>query len=253
MKLDINLIKQIDEITHSQDFHFLKIRNNYRYERKYTIPKYHSLIATEQIIKENSFLFREIFYQRQINNIYFDTEELSDYHDNVMGVSNRKKIRIRWYGNTFGEIKKPVLEIKIKKGIVGDKWSYPLQAFHLNNSFNLEIIKKVFEKSNLPLPILEMVKPVFPSLLNSYQRKYFLSADNRYRITLDFDLLYYKMERNLNHCFGKPFHDNNHIVELKYGLDDEKRANEISVQFPFSINKNSKYVNGINKTKHLPE
>jgi len=253
MRLDINLTKQIDEIMHSQDFHFLKIKNNYRYERKYTIPKYHSLTATEQIIKRNSFLFKEIFHQRQINNIYFDTEEYNDYFDNVLGVSNRKKIRIRWYGNTFGEIKKPVLEIKIKKGIVGDKWSYPLKSFKLNNHLKNETIQNIFNESSLPLPIREMLKPVFPALLNSYQRKYFLSADQKFRITLDFDLLYYKIDKNLNQCFGFPFEDENHIVELKYGLKDEINVHRISAQFPFSINKNSKYVNGVNKLKHFPQ
>ena len=96
-------------------FHFLNEKTNYRYERKFTLPASHSLRSVEGLIKGNSSLFREIYSQRKVNNIYFDTYRYSNYFDNVLGVSDRKKMRIRWYGETFGEISKPVLS-KTKEG-----------------------------------------------------------------------------------------------------------------------------------------
>jgi len=251
--MERTFIQQTEELTNSEELHFIKAKNNYRYERKYTVPTSFSLSTIEQVIKHNTYLFREVFYQRKINNIYFDTEKYNDYFDNVLGVSNRKKIRIRWYGDTFGEVKKPVLEIKIKKGIVGDKWSYKLKPFTLDDNFTNEGIQKIFATSNLPLSILESVKMVFPTLLNSYHRKYFLSANNKYRVTLDFDLLYHKIERRFNKFFIKPVPDDNKIIELKYGLGDDNLANAISTQFPFRLNKNSKYVNGVNTIKQFPQ
>ena len=115
------------------------------------------------------------------------------------------------------------------------------------------MIQNIFNSSKLPLPILESVKMVSPTLLNSYLRKYFLSANNKFRITLDDKLLYYKIDKRLNNFNFIPTKDANKIVELKYGLSDDKMANTISTQFPFRLNKNSKYINGINTIKQFPK
>jgi SPX domain protein involved in polyphosphate accumulation len=248
-----DLIGQVKEIANSEEFHFIDKKHNYRFERKFTVPNEFSLKSIEQFIKRNKALFREVFHIRQVNNIYFDTAAYNDYFDNVLGVSDRKKIRIRWYGDTLGEIKKPVLEVKIKKGLVGDKWSYKLKPFVMNNDFDNDSIQNVFKASNLPLPILESVKMVSPTLLNSYLRKYFLSSDNKFRVTLDYKLLYHKIDKRFNNFNFAPASDENKIIELKYGLLDDKTANAISTQFPFRLNKNSKYVNGVNTIKQFPQ
>lgn len=237
----------------NEEFHFIEKQHNFRYERKFTIPDNYSLDHVESLIKSNSFLFREVFYERQVNNIYFDTVAYNDYFDNVLGVSDRKKIRIRWYGETFGKTPKPKLEIKIKKGLVGDKWSYKIKPFMVDNSITSSNLQEVFKLSDLPLPILESAKMVSPTLLNSYSRKYFLSADNRFRITVDFNLLYHKIDKQFNNFNFAPAKDFNKIVELKYALEDDDDANKISAQFSFRLNKNSKYVNGINTVKQFPQ
>ena len=244
----------LQDINPSEVIHLIEAQNNFRYERKFTVPTSFTFKTVEQYIKRNSSLFREVFHIRQVNNIYFDTAGYNDYFDNVLGVSDRKKIRIRWYGDTFGEIKKPVLEVKIKKGIVGDKWSFKLEPFKLDDAFTNDKIQEIFKASNLPLPILESVKMVTPTLLNSYHRRYYLSADNKYRVTLDFDLLYHKIDIRFNtFSFKSPAVDENKIIELKYGLEDDTHAHRISTQFPFRLNKNSKYVNGVNTIKQFPQ
>lgn len=243
----------IENLKNDSNVFLLEKKHNYRYERKFTVPDNFKLATVEQQVKHNSFLFREIFYERQVNNIYFDTLGYNDYFDNVLGVSDRKKIRIRWYGDIHGEIVKPVLEIKIKKGLVGDKWSYKLSPFVLDNQFTSDTIQKVFRNSNLPAPILESVKGVYPTLLNSYSRRYYLSANSKFRITLDFDLLYYKIDKRFNNFSLAPAKDPNKIVELKYGLEGDREATEVSTQFPFRLNKNSKYVNGVNTIKNFPQ
>ncbi|WP_298755423.1 VTC domain-containing protein [uncultured Psychroserpens sp.] len=246
-------IEQAKEVANSEELHYMEKDHNFRYERKFTVPDKFSLKTIEQYIKRNKALFREVFHLRQVNNIYFDTAGYNDYLDNVLGVSDRKKIRIRWYGDTFGEIKKPVLEIKIKKGLVGDKWSYKLKPFVLDNDFDSTKIQNIFKASELPLPILESVKMVTPTLLNSYSRRYFMSADNKFRVTLDYKLLYHKIDKRFNNFNFAPASDENKIVELKYGLSDDDRAHKISTQFPFRLNKNSKYVNGVNTIKQFPQ
>lgn len=229
-----------------EELHLINAKHNFRYERKFTVPTIFSIKEIEQVIKKNTHLFREVFHLRQVNNIYFDTVGMNDYHDNVLGVSDRKKIRIRWYGDTFGKIRNPVLEIKIKKGLVGDKWSYKMKSFTLDNNFTNEEIQNIFKNSELPLPILESVKMVVPTLLNSYLRKYYLTTNNKFRVTLDYNLLYYKIDKRFNNFNKKPKTDENKIVELKYALKDDTSSYMVSTQFPFRLNKNSKYVNGVN-------
>ena len=246
-------ILKTEELVDSDEFSIINAEHNYRFERKFTIPNNFSSKEIEHQIKQNSALFREVFHQRQVNNIYLDTEGYNDYFDNVLGVSERKKIRVRWYGNTFGEIKKPVLEIKIKKGLVGDKWSYKLKPLIIDKNFTNSYMQSIFKKSEISLPILESQKMVTPTLLNSYSRTYYLSADNRFRITLDFDLLYHEIDKRFNNFDKKPVKDKNKIVELKYGISDDNGAKEISTQFSFRLNKNSKYVNGIDAHKQFPQ
>ena len=86
---------------------------NFRYEKKFVINEM-SLLEIEHLIKFSPQVFSEIFNERRVNNIYLDSLELENYYENIVGNSERIKIRIRWYGKTFGFVFKPVLEIKIK-------------------------------------------------------------------------------------------------------------------------------------------
>ena len=50
-----------------------------------------------------------------MNNIYFDSLDKDNYQNNIDGIGDRHKVRIRWYNNFFGYVKEPKLEIKSKK------------------------------------------------------------------------------------------------------------------------------------------
>lgn len=231
----------------------LEISNNFRYERKYIVPKSIPLEELIAIVKSNSAFFKEVFYERQVNNIYFDTNGYKFYFDNVDGVADRQKVRIRWYGDTLGAIQKPKLEIKIKNGLVGDKWTFDLDPFILESSITGRDLQKLFTNSNLPRPIYEMVRGLNPTLVNAYTRRYFVSADQKFRITLDYDVYYRNIKARMNNFSKMPQSDPFNVVELKYGLEDDRLANSLSNQFPFRLSKNSKYVNGVNNFQSFPE
>ena len=100
----------LTELTSDQ----IELPDNYRYERKFLISDLnHNEIRA--IIKQHPAMFHQVFYKRNVNNIYFDTADFSSYIDNVEGVTNRQKVRIRWHGDLFGVIKNPELEVKYKK------------------------------------------------------------------------------------------------------------------------------------------
>ena len=78
---------------------------------------YHDIY--NQILLSPAF-FKEIYYERRVNNIYLDSFDYANYYANINGEQNRVKQRIRWYGDTF-DAKTPILEYKIKHGELGIK------------------------------------------------------------------------------------------------------------------------------------
>ena len=86
------------------------------------------------------------------------------------------QVRIRWYGDLFGIVEKPVLELKIKEGMVGTKVSYPLQPFRLETGFSLKNLNFSILESEVPERLKKDLSFFQLSLLNRYSRKYYLSA-----------------------------------------------------------------------------
>ena len=92
-------------------------KNNLRYERKYVFNRTYLENIISNIYSSG---FTNIYSIRKINNIYFDNYGFSSVKDNVEGVCNRNKSRIRWYGKKFGSSLK-FYEQKIKDEFVGWK------------------------------------------------------------------------------------------------------------------------------------
>ena len=215
--------------------------SSYRYERKFAING----LSTDDIasvVNINSSIFKFSFKKRIINNIYFDDFNLNNYHENVEGSTDRIKIRIRWYGDLFSQIKKPKLEIKIKKGLLGSKKIVNLQNLNLSGNlsevFNPLSNSYVYNRYNL--------NNVLPVLLNSYSRSYYISNDKKFRITIDDKQSFFKISKYNNHFSHKVFDDSSKILEIKYNDPFDDEVSRITNNFPFRMTKNSKYVNGIN-------
>jgi len=224
------------------------IISEYRYERKFFVTEL-SKYEIENIVKIHSATFTEIYYKRFINNIYFDTFNYNNLRENVEGSTERIKIRIRWYGELFGYVEKPVLEIKIKKGLLGKKISVPLNPFSLTKKTNIpDILKSIKDLQE----IIEIdFESLIPSLLNRYSRSYYQSFDNNFRITIDNDQSFYLIKQN-NNSFLNHHNDNRAtILELKYNQIFDQEANFITSQFPFRVTKSSKYVNGIQQISQV--
>ena len=222
--------------------------NNLRYERKF-IHQTRSRAEILLLIKNHPAFFKEIFYPRQVNNIYLDTTALKYYKANVIGISNRKKVRIRWYGDTFGQCQNPKLEYKIKSGLLGDKWTFPLTDFELTTGFSKASLVENIDQSGLDEIIQEDLKKLEPSLLNTYQRTYFLSGDKKFRLTLDEKLAYYYIGNTPNRFMSKKVEKESFILELKYLPEHDDEAAKVSTAFPYRLSKSSKYVNGVDFMK----
>jgi SPX domain protein involved in polyphosphate accumulation len=217
-----------------------------RHERKFLITDY-SVAEVEQIIKYNPACFTKIFHPRTVNNIYFDSLAFDSYYSNVEGDMNRTKARIRWYGKLFGQIEDAVLEFKIKKGLLGKKESYKLNSFTLDQNFSKQEFVKAIENPAVPRDIKDLMLSLYPSLLNSYSRKYLLSADKQFRLTIDSEQMFYRISYSGNTFLNKVTVPQNVVLELKYDSKLQEEADQISNAFPFAITKNSKYLQGIER------
>ena len=220
------------------------VSENYRFERKFIIP-FRLTYSIEEVLKSNSALMRKIFYPRFVNNIYFDNPSFRFYFENIDGVCERMKMRIRWYGNMKGEIKKPVLELKQKNGLTGSKSFFTIPSFNINDIYNPGFLSYLFKKTNLDMRKKILMLSLKPTLINRYQRKYFLSFDQKFRVTLDHHLKYYPVSspEQLSSCGLKD--SLSMIMELKYSPIYQLESNNITQEFPFRVIKNSKYVRGI--------
>lgn len=217
-----------------------------RYERKFLVAT-HSHKEVEQILKFHPACFSEVFHERRINNIYFDTPGLSNYFDNIDGEKRRLKIRIRWYGETFGNVSSPVLEFKIKEGLLGKKVSYNLNTFELKNEFDKSLIERSLKADKVPDHVLKQVLSLNPTLLNSYTRKYFLSADKKFRITIDKNLEFFSIKYGSNTFVNQQKDNRSTVLELKYNAEDEPFAKELTDNLLFPLTKSSKYVQGLDR------
>ena len=218
--------------------------SDFRYERKFFISKL-SNYEVESVVKLHPSIFTEIYSNRFVNNIYFDTYNLHNLHDNVEGVIDRVKIRIRWYGDLFGYIEKPVLEIKIKKGLLGKKISVPIKSFYLNDHTDMfSVLKSVKRLNNLKMIDFQSV---IPTLINRYKRKYYMSSNKKYRITIDSNQSFYTISRGNNLFINKHRDVDSVILELKYDQKYDDGVNYITSKFPFRVTKSSKYVTGLQK------
>jgi len=216
----------------------------FRYERKFCTTDL-SREEVEHVVRMNSGMFYEIYRERRVNNIYFDSMNLDSLYANLAGVKQRVKCRIRWYGDLFGRVEKPVFEVKKKDGLMGSKDAFPLPPFNLDERLRPTDLVDVLAASDIPGWLRARCLDLEPTLLNRYRRKYFRSADGDYRVTIDSDLEYYRIDRCANRFQESIVDGWTIIVELKYDRGRDANADRVANGFPFRLSRVSKYVQGV--------
>ncbi len=214
-----------------------------RYENKF-VTKELTRPQIELLIRLHPLAFSEIYHERYINNIYFDTHDSECYRDSIEGHPYRQKIRVRWYGQLWGDISKPVLELKIKKNSLTVKKQYDLKPFSfLKDDKMADILKETILESEIGLTTKNLMELLMPVLVNRYKRKYYQSFDRQFRLTVDSELItarIFKLSQQMFHwakCYDT-------VIELKYARHHDISAANVMNFFPFRVTKNSKYTIG---------
>jgi len=217
----------------------------WRYERKFLLHDL-SLAEVQSILRLHPALFSTHHPARWVNNVYLDDRDLGSFRTNVDGTAHRTKVRIRWYGDLFGQVERPTCEVKIKRGLVGTKRSHGLAPFPFGPGFGQRTLTEVLAKTpDLPAPLRPALQDRVPVLVNRYHRRYLLSADGRFRVTLDTDQLFLPVHL-VNSTFLSPRTNTRDVVlELKYAEAHDDEAAAIVNRFPFRLTNSSKYVSGV--------
>ena len=225
--------------------------NSYRYERKFNIPK-HLASYSLALIRSNFSNLSELYEERQVNSLYYDTYNLNFARQNLNGNSNRKKIRLRYYGDQK-ILKDPQIEIKSKFGHVGTKKVIEINknTKNKNKFYSFEQLNNIYSLDLNQDTSLIGLRPV---LFVSYLRKYFISKCNRFRFTLDENIVFKAIDFTLNEDFiiqKQFFNANESILEIKYNFKDEINELINSLNLPFRISRYSKYIIGLSVTGKL--
>ena len=185
---------------------------------------------------KNRIGFKEIFEERQINNIYFDDFKLSRFYANINGNFLKEKWRLRWYGETFGEDKSLTLEQKIRVGNVQFKKNETTVKINILDKMGTNIF---YNK------IPNKFKNFFIINFNKYNRRYFSNNDKSIRITVDKNISYSNIFKEKIFKISKVYNDRRLILEIKSIVNNEDTIQNICQSLPLRVSRNSKYINGI--------
>lgn len=211
-----------------------------RYERKFQVDHL-ALPLVREIIRAHPAGWRPLYPDRTIHNLYFDTPGLTTHAHNLLGASARRKVRVRWYGDSAADVAQPTLEIKRRLNQLGDKLSYPVTAWDWQS---LRVLTQEVRTHVPDAPAL------VPQLYNRYRRAYYGTGDGRFRLTVDWSLTYLPLALvsagSLPGALARSrYVQPGIVVELKYAAEDDETALRIAEHIPFRITKKSKYATGM--------
>ncbi len=189
--------------------------------------------------------FSEAYPPRQVNNIYLDTPALDCLNDHVDGAAERSKLRFRWYGTDYAAVR-GILELKHKVGHLGWKEYSPVAATFDLTTIDWEEWLDLLRNHAQDPAAHWLAWRDRPTLLNSYVREYYESADGEIRITLDHDQAVYEQVMYLRPNLTLPTPTASYtVVEIKASPDRHRQVSDVLSSLPLQVERNSKYVSGM--------
>lgn len=217
--------------------------SEYRFERKWIYNKGDNLNLVNKLIRSD-FFFNFTFTKRKVNSIYFDDLNNTSILENLYGLENKKKIRIRWYGDSK-IINNPRLEIKKKKGFITEKKVYYLpeiKYLYFPNEYSINKIRLIVEKKLFKKKLID--KQLHPVLSTHYEREYLISNNNLVRATIDNNISSISLKDESKSNLNKNFF-NTTILEMKYPIKLDYYVRDKLKNMTLRLTKNSKFINSV--------
>ena len=214
---------------------------NSRYEIKFVLSNPQVSQALEWIYFHTS--AKLAHPNRLVNSIYFDDNDFTSVKDNLIGLSNRSKYRLRWYGDSRQNEEVDLnFEIKNRSNRTGDKTRKAIE-------FNDSLLRMSYGEIELALkeklsPEIVFNKSLSPALQVCYLRKY-LEGSNNIRITLDSGIRYFSTSNNTKIFSSKPIRYPMTIMEIKFNPELLNTVSSSLRDFHLLPKRHSKYLTGI--------
>jgi hypothetical protein len=226
--------------THVED----RIAASARYEIKMTCEEMY-LPEVRSWVQLHPERFRTAYPSRQVNNIYLDTFEMDHLDIHLSGVSDREKLRFRWYGGDDTAVQ-GILELKGKTASLSWKKQCPIACtFDLTTLSWIDWMAQVRAHAD-PEASIWLLYVERPTLLNRYRREYYVTFDGQIRLTVDYAMRVYDQRTTWapNLELDTPI-ERLVVLEVKSSPAFSSRLSDIFTAFPLRVARNSKYVTGM--------
>ena len=216
--------------------------NEFRYEIKLVANEINFSVFSKWLHSKTDFFKK--YPDRQINSLYFDDNNFSSVKDNLSGIPQRRKYRLRWYGNSVEELSDPIFEIKIKNGRLGSKKHFHVPE--LNNKVHNLKIKQIQEIALLQNKSRKLFIDEYlnPSLIVSYKRNYF-ENNNDIRVTVDSNVIFSDPSNEKLIQDHDQLAFNKRIIEFKFGINKKDYVSRIIKDLNIVPSRHSKYLSGL--------
>jgi len=217
------------------------MNSKYRYEIKFVLNDIQLAEISAWMNAETTMIKR--YSPRIISNLYFDDLDFSSVKDNLSGISNRKKYRLRWYGEAFENFK-PVFEIKGRNDRTGFKTTFDIKDLNgvIHKLLPSEILAICTQSLQEKKYLLDNF--LLPSLQVQYLRSYFEDHQG-IRLTLDQDInfslpsLHGSLLENASRQYPMK------IIEIKFHPSEKDKVSELIGSLHLRPKRHSKYLVGL--------
>ena len=214
---------------------------SWRYELKMVCEeRAHSEVLAE--LGHHAYGFRPLFPDRIVQSIYLDTHEGRAVQENLAGISDRRKIRLRWYGSEAGLVKVQ-LELKQRKNLFGSKEVYALpEPFQIQGVNRLAFVRRLC--AVLPGEWrCRLDRGLEPAQWIRYRRQYFGGFDGAVRITVDRELQACDLRDPWRIAWQRPsVLERILVVECKAAMSRESELREVVRDLRLKVDRCSKFV-----------
>ena len=214
--------------------------NNYRYEIKFVLDESSYSDALQWLYVCTNAVNR--YPDRYINTIYLDNLDLESVRDNLAGVSDRVKTRIRWYdSNSDSKLEKKIRKGRlVKKEItpldLGNDFSSDLSPLELRNRINDALYNETKFHDDYYISTLGV----------RYLRKYFEDQVGL-RVTFDEKIQFSDLYDDIN-----PFQFSNRLIdykqkimEIKFDPSNKDYVSNLIKKLNMTPKRHSKYLVGM--------
>jgi SPX domain protein involved in polyphosphate accumulation len=168
----------------------------------------------------------KLYEDRLINSIYFDNNRFEMYHDSNEGLSPRKKIRLRFYGDKNQLDKQKELLLEKKYTVLSGRSKTSKKVRDFDNQLKYGILDSKYGIC-------------YPRTVVSYLRSYYVCRD--FRITLDTNINFRSF--NSENSILNSVSIDDIIIEIK--TNDITKSDDLKKTFPFSEIRFSKYCKSV--------